>query len=75
MSDFSSMGKGLVLLGLILVVVGGIIVLTGKVPFLGKLPGDIRIEKSNFSFYFPVVTCLLLSALLSLIFWIVSWFK
>lgn len=69
------MGKGLVLLGLILVVVGGIIVLTGKVPFLGKLPGDIRIEKSNFSFYFPVVTCLLLSALLSLIFWIVSWFK
>jgi hypothetical protein len=42
----------------------------GKIPLLGKLPGDIRIERENFSFFFPLGTCLLLSLLVSLLFWL-----
>ena len=44
----------------------------GKIPFLGKLPGDIYIEKKNFTFYFPLATCIMLSLLLTLVFWLFS---
>jgi hypothetical protein len=44
-----------------------VILVAGKVPFLGKLPGDIHIEKPGFSFHFPVITCLLLSLVLTII--------
>lgn len=43
--------------------------------YLGKLPGDIRIEKPGFSFYFPLTTCLLISALLSGLFWLIGRFR
>ncbi len=75
MTDFSSMGKWLMLAGAILLGFGALVALSGKIPFLGRLPGDIRVEKENFSFYFPFMTCLLLSALVSLILWLVSRFK
>ena len=75
MSDFSSMGKWLVVLGLVLTAAGAFILLAGKIPWLGRLPGDIRIEKESFSFYFPLMTCLLLSAAVSFVFWLVSKFK
>lgn len=65
-----SYGKALVLAGLALVVVGLLVMAGGKVPFLGRLPGDIRIERENFSFYFPLGSCLLISGLLSLLFWL-----
>ncbi|MFO7984008.1 MAG: DUF2905 domain-containing protein [Desulfuromonadales bacterium] len=65
-----SPGKALILAGLVLIVLGVFFTYGGKIPFLGKLPGDIRIEKDNFSFYFPVTTCILLSVLISLIFWL-----
>lgn len=65
-----SPGKVLILAGLVLIVLGVFFTYGGKIPFLGKLPGDIRIEKDNFSFYFPVTTCILLSMLISLIFWL-----
>ncbi len=62
------LGKSLVLLGLVLVVAGAALWASPSVPFLGRLPGDIYIRRGNFSFYFPLTTCILVSALLSLLF-------
>jgi hypothetical protein len=62
------LGKILVIIGIVIVVVG-IILWTGiGAGFLGKLPGDIRIERGNSVFYFPIVTCIIVSIVLSLIF-------
>lgn len=66
--EMSGAGKLLIILGLILVVAGLITLLSGKLPFIGKLPGDIVIKKPGFTFYFPVVTFLLLSLILTIIF-------
>jgi hypothetical protein len=65
----SDLGKLLIVSGLLLVGVGIYISCGGKFGFIGKLPGDIRIEKENFSFFFPLGTCLLISLLLSLVLW------
>lgn len=65
------LGKLLVVFGVALVVLGLLLTLGPKLPFrLGRLPGDIIIRRENFTFYFPVVTCLLLSVVLSLLFWL-----
>jgi Protein of unknown function (DUF2905) len=67
----SDIGKILVVMGLGLVALGLLIGLGGKMNLpLGRLPGDIRIARPNFKFYFPLVTCLLLSAVLTLIMWL-----
>jgi hypothetical protein len=58
-------GAVLVLLGVVLLVAGN---LSGKVPWLGRLPGDIHIERGSWSFYFPLATCLVLSLVLTLLF-------
>jgi hypothetical protein len=63
-------GKWLVLVGLALVIAGTFLHFGGKIPFIGRLPGDFRIERDNFSFYFPLSTCILVSLLLSLLFWL-----
>lgn len=63
----ATIGKFIIILGIIFVMVGGIFLLIGKIPFLGRLPGDIYIQKKNFHFYFPVVTCLAVSFILTLI--------
>ena len=65
-------GKGLIILGIMLVGLGLLFTMANKIPFLGRLPGDIYIQKKNFNFYFPLSTSLLLSAVLSLIFWLWS---
>jgi len=65
-------GKLIILLGAILVVVGAVITFFDRIPFLGKLPGDIHFRRGNFQVYFPVVTSIALSVIVSLIFWIVS---
>jgi hypothetical protein len=70
-SDLQAMGRFLVDFGVILVVVGALCMLGGKVPWLGRLPGDIAIRRDGWSFYVPITTCLLLSALISLIAWVV----
>ena len=62
-------GKALIILGLILVAIGLWLTLAGRMPYFGKLPGDFRIEKENFSFYFPLASCLLISLLISLLLW------
>ena len=64
---FDSMAKLLILMGMVLVVVGGLLLFAGKVPFLGRLPGDIAIRRGNWSFYFPLATSILLSLLLTLL--------
>ena len=67
----SDIGKILMVIGLGLAALGGLMWLGGKLNLpLGRLPGDIRIERDNFKFYFPLTTCLLLSAVLTLIFWL-----
>jgi hypothetical protein len=69
-------GKILIVLGIVLVGVGALLVFGGKLPFrLGRLPGDIVYQGRNGSFYFPVVTCILLSVVLSLLMWIVNYFR
>ena len=61
------LGKILIFFGLLLVVVGVIFSIGGKIPWLGNLPGDITIQRERFTFYFPIATCLLISAILSLV--------
>lgn len=63
-------GKLLVLIGLGLALLGGLIWFAGKIPWLGRLPGDIRIERENFKFYFPLTTCLLISAVIAIVLWL-----
>ena len=66
----NDIGKILIAVGLLLAAVGLFLTLGGRLNFIGKLPGDIRIERDNFSFFFPLGTCLLISMLLSLILWL-----
>lgn len=63
-------GRSLITLGLIIVLVGIVICLVGKFSWLGRLPGDLAVKRGNFSFYFPMGTCLLISLLLSLVAWL-----
>ncbi len=67
MSELSGLGKILVLTGLGLVGVGVLLWIGGKIPGLGRLPGDIVIKRENFTFYFPLATCIIMSVVLSLI--------
>ena len=67
MSGFEGIGKILTIVGIIIVVLGLIFVLGDRIPFLGKLPGDILIKKGGISFYFPVITFLLVSVVLTII--------
>lgn len=67
----ADVGRMLMLLGLVLVVGGAVLWLGGalgaKVPFLGRLPGDIHVQRGNWSFYFPLTTSILLSIVLTLV--------
>lgn len=65
--DMASIGKGLILLGVVLIVLGILFSFAGKIPWLGQLPGDLYIQKERFTFYFPLTTCLLLSLILTLV--------
>ena len=70
-TGMNHLGKPLIIMGLILVVAGLLISFAPRLPaWLGRLPGDISIKRENFSFYFPLTTCLLLSALLSFLLWL-----
>jgi hypothetical protein len=67
----TDIGKILIVIGLVVALLGALLWLAGKanLPF-GRLPGDIRIERENFKFYFPLATCLLISAVLTVILWL-----
>ena len=62
-----SLGKSLILFGILLVILGVIFSVGVKIPWLGQLPGDIYIRRDNASFYFPLTTCVLLSLILTLV--------
>ncbi|HEX2769476.1 MAG TPA: DUF2905 domain-containing protein [Geobacteraceae bacterium] len=68
----AGLGKSLIILGIIIAAIGIIINFTGKIPWLGRLPGDIYIKRDNFTFYFPLATSILISIIISLIFWIIK---
>jgi hypothetical protein len=69
-------GKFLVIVGVVLVAVGLFLMNASKFSFfgLGRLPGDIAFKGKNVQFYFPIVTCLILSAVLTLVLWVISYF-
>jgi hypothetical protein len=67
------LGRTLIIAGAALIVIGVIVIFGSHLPFkLGRLPGDINYQGRNTSFHFPIVTCLLLSAILSLIMWLIN---
>lgn len=66
----NEMGKFLVVAGLVILVIGAMMWSGLGKGWLGRLPGDIHYTKGNFSFYFPIVTCLVLSLLLTLLLWL-----
>jgi uncharacterized protein YybS (DUF2232 family) len=66
----NELGKGLMILGLVLAAFGLLLWSGVGRNWLGRLPGDIHYSKGNFSFYFPIVTCLLVSLVLTLILWL-----
>lgn len=70
------LGRTLLFLGGFLVIIGALLFFSGKLPLgLGKLPGDIIHRGEHTTFYFPIVTCIVLSAILSLVFWLFSHFR
>jgi len=76
MDPSRELGKLLLIAGIVIVAAGAFLFFGAKLPFrLGRLPGDISYQGRNGSFYFPIVTCLLVSAALTLVFWVVSHFR
>jgi len=76
MDPLRELGRSLLFFGGLLVLIGAFFYFGGKLPFrLGKLPGDIVQRGEHTTFYFPIVTCLLLSVALSLLFWLISHFR
>lgn len=74
LEQFSGIGKILLFTGLAITIIGALILAFGKIPFLGKLPGDIIVEKKNFTFYFPLATSIILSILISLFLYLIKKF-
>lgn len=75
MQDLGAIGRLLIFVGAVIILVGGILIWIGRSPGpggLGRLPGDILIERKNFSVYFPITTGLILSVILSLILWLLT---
>ena len=64
------LGKSLIVLGLIIAAVGVLVSFAGKIPWIGRLPGDIYLKRDNFTFYFPLATSILLSVVFSFILWL-----
>jgi hypothetical protein len=64
---FDGLGKILLVLGLILAIIGGSLMLLPKIPWIGRLPGDIFISGEKVSFYFPITTCIILSIILTVL--------
>jgi hypothetical protein len=67
MIEFQQIGRLLIFAGIFIIILGVLFFFGDKISFLGKLPGDIYIKKKNFTFYFPIVTSILLSLIISLI--------
>jgi hypothetical protein len=76
MEPFRELGRALLILGGLLVLTGAFFYFGGKLPLrLGRLPGDVRYEGEHTTIYFPIVTCVVLSLGLSFVFWLISRFR
>lgn len=70
MNGFENIGKIFVITGFIIIAIGALLILSGKISWFGRLPGDILIQKRNFTLYFPIATSIIISIVLTLIFWL-----
>lgn len=68
----TDIGKLLLAFGLVIAAVGAVLLVVGRIPWVGRLPGDIYIQRGHWTFYFPLATSLLLSVALTLIFWLIG---
>lgn len=66
----TSLGKGLVIIGLLIAAVGVLLLVSEKIGWIGRLPGDFTIRRENFTVHIPLATCLVISVLLSLLIWL-----
>ncbi len=71
--DLSSLGKFLLIGAVVLAIVGILLIVLGNIPFFGRLPGDMSLQRNGNTFYFPVVTCLVLSVVLTILINVVLW--
>lgn len=67
MTGLEGIGRVLIVAGAVIIILGLVLAFSGKLPFLGRLPGDILIRRDGFSFYFPVVTFLIISVIVTII--------
>ncbi len=72
MPDFSGMGRILIAIGLVIAGIGLAMLFAGKIPWLGRLPGDFFFRGKGFSFYFPLTTSIVISVILTLILWLIN---
>jgi hypothetical protein len=68
----SELGRALVALGIVIVAIGVVLLLAGRVPWIGRLPGDVHVQRGNWTFYFPLGTSVLLSLVLTLVLWLIG---
>jgi hypothetical protein len=72
MNDFSQFGKIFLIIGVVVAGVGLLMMMGGKIPWIGKLPGDLFFKGEKFTFYFPLTTSILVSVFLTLILWLIN---
>ncbi len=72
MDGIQQIGRFFIILGLIISAIGALLLLSGKIPWIGRLPGDIIMQKKNFTFYFPLATSIIISIILTLLFWVLG---
>jgi len=70
----AGLGRLLIVLGVVFLVVGALLLAGTKIPWLGRLPGDIHVKRENFEFHFPLATCVLISLLLTGLLWMIGRF-
>jgi len=68
----SELGRALIVLGVVIAVIGLALVFFDRVPWLGRLPGDVHVQRGNWTFYFPLGTSILLSIVLTLVLWLIG---
>ena len=74
-AEWQGLGRALIFFGVILAGLGVVLLVAPKIPWIGRLPGDIMIERDRFTFYFPLASCLVASLALSLVMWLVGRFR
>jgi hypothetical protein len=72
MTGMPDLGKLLIVFGLLIAGVGVLLVLAGRLPWIGRLPGDIYVQRGSWTFYFPLATSIVVSVVLTLLFWAIG---